>query len=111
MTRIARARGARSVLLAVCALPPQVEEMRSVAAAAQVPIVDAYGLFADRFEDLKAHRVYPDEVRYYENIYGLDAMREKWRLYVTTDGCHPNRAGMSLIADALADAVGGTSAR
>jgi lysophospholipase L1-like esterase len=26
-------------------------------------------------------------------------------MYVTTDGCHPNRAGHSLIADALDKAV------
>ncbi len=32
-------------------------------------------------------------------------MEDSWRYYVTTDGCHPNRVGQSLIADALADAV------
>jgi lysophospholipase L1-like esterase len=49
--------------------------------------------------------VYEDEVRHYENLYGLAAMEENWRLYFSTDGCHPNRAGMSLVADALAETV------
>jgi len=26
-------------------------------------------------------------------------------MYVTTDGCHPNRAGTNLVADALVPAV------
>lgn len=50
--------------------------------------------------------MYEDEFRHYENIYGLDAMEENWRLYFSTDGCHPNRAGMSLIADRLAGTIG-----
>jgi lysophospholipase L1-like esterase len=48
-------------------------------------------------------------VRYYENLYGLAAMEAKWQLYITSDGCHPNRAGMSVIADGLAEAIGGAS--
>ena len=106
MTRIARARGGRSVFLAVCAQPPMVQQMRDVADATQAPMVDAFTLFVQHVEDLKAHRQYADEVRYYEDIYGQEAMEKQWRLYVTTDGCHPNRAGMSLIADALAEAIG-----
>ena len=106
MVRIARAQGARPVLLAVCSPESIVSQMQDVAAAARVPVVRALDRLLGRLEDLKAHRLYPDEVRYYENIYGVDAMQKKWQLYVTTDGCHPNRAGMSLIADALTDVIG-----
>ena len=39
------------------------------------------------------------------SIYGDAALaRDQW-LHVTSDGCHPNRTGTNLIADALADAV------
>ncbi len=106
MARIARAHGGRSVFLAVCAQPPMVQQMRDVAEAIQAPMVDAFTLFVQHVDDLKAHRQYADEVRHYENIYGRETMEKQWRLYVTTDGCHPNRAGMSLIADALAEAIG-----
>lgn len=107
MITIARDQGARPVLLAVCAMETKVNQMRDVAVAAQVPMVDALEIFVDRFHDLKARQVYGDEVRHYENIYGLDAMEENWRLYFSTDGCHPNLAGMNLIADGLAAALVG----
>jgi lysophospholipase L1-like esterase len=32
-------------------------------------------------------------------------MRQNLRFNVTTDGCHPNRVGHNLVADALAEAV------
>ena len=100
-----RARGAVSILLAVCAPEEYVQGMREVARSEDIVLVDALGLFAARLKDLQAHRLYADEVRYYEQLYGVDAMAANWRFYVTTDGCHPGRAGHSLIADALADAV------
>ncbi len=105
MISIARAQGARPILLAVCAMEAKVDQMRDVAVTAQIPMVDALTIFLERFDDLKAHRLYPEDIKHYENIYGLDAMEERWQLYVSTDGCHPNRAGMRLIADALAKAL------
>ena len=101
----ARAAGARPVLLAVCAVEEKVALMRNVVRATDVPLVDAFQIFGDNLNNLRAHRVYPDEVRFAEQLYGMDAMAKNWRLYVTSDGCHPNRAGHSLIADALADAI------
>jgi lysophospholipase L1-like esterase len=105
MVRLARQGNASSVLMSVCAPQSQVDLMRGVAARARVPIVNVLDLLIARFEDLKAHRLYADEVRHYEGLYGVDAMKANWRLYITTDGCHPNRAGMSVIADALAEAI------
>jgi lysophospholipase L1-like esterase len=95
--------------MSVCSAQDQVDAMRRVADANRVPMVDARARLMARFDDLKAHRLYPDEVRYYENLYGLAAMETKWQLYITTDGCHPNRAGMSVIADGLAEAIGGAT--
>ena len=105
MVSIARDHGAPSVLLAVCAADNKVSQMRAVAAGAQLPMVDANAMFVERHDDLKAHRLYGADVRHYEDIYGLEAMEENWRLYFSTDGCHPNRAGMRLIVDALAEAL------
>ena len=79
--------------------------MRYVAETEHVPIVDALELFGDHLEDLRSHRLYADEVRFYESLYGLEAMTKQPHLYVTTDGCHPGRAGHSLIADALHEAI------
>lgn len=107
MIRLARQRKAKPVLMAVCAPPSQVDLMRGAAEQAQVPMVDALGHLFDRFDDLKAHRLYPEEIEYYERLYGRDTMEVRWQLYITSDGCHPNRAGMSLIADALAEAIAG----
>ena len=100
-----RSIGAASVLLSVCAPPRWSRAMREVAEEAGVPLVDALALFRTHLDDLREHRLYADEVRYAESIYGLPDMQANWRLYVTTDGCHPGRAGQSLIADALAASI------
>jgi len=100
-----RSIGAASVLLSVCAPPRWSRAMRAVADEAGVPLVDALALFRTHLDDLREHRLYADEVRYAESIYGLPDMQANWRLYVTTDGCHPGRAGQSLIADALAASI------
>jgi lysophospholipase L1-like esterase len=105
MIRAARQRKAEPILMAVCTPQPLVDTMRRVAERTRVPMVSSLDRLLARFDDLKAHRLYADEVRFSENVYGLDAMNERWQLYITTDGCHPNRAGMSVIADALAEAI------
>ncbi len=102
---LARQQGAESVFLSVCAPDEHREVMHELSASRQIPMVDAVELFRDRVDELRDHRLYPDEVAHYERLYGLDAMRENWRYYVTTDGCHPNRAGHSLIADRMVEAV------
>ena len=99
-----RALGAETVLLSLCAPPEWARAMREVADAADVPLVDALELFRARLDDLRAHRIYAEEVRFAEAVYGRAEMDANWRLYVTSDGCHPGRAGHSLIADALPDA-------
>jgi lysophospholipase L1-like esterase len=105
MVRIARQRGAKAMFLSVCSAEPTVQRMRDVARAYDVPMVEALPLLLGRRDDLMAHRLYPDEVKYYEDRYGREVMRRTDYLYISTDGCHPNRAGMSLLADALAEAI------
>jgi len=100
-----RRRGVETILLAICTPPEYVGYMRDVARVENVPLVDALEIFRARLDDLKTHRIYADEVRFYEELYGIDAMNNNWRYYVTTDGCHPGRAGHSLVADALEQAV------
>ena len=101
----ARAYDAETVLLAVCAPAEYVRGMRYVSETDGVPLVDARKIFGANMDDLRAHRLYANEVRYYAALYGEYAMAEDWRLFVTTDGCHPGRAGHSLIADALQQAI------
>jgi lysophospholipase L1-like esterase len=79
--------------------------MKRVADRRDVPMVDALELFLTHLDALRAGALYPEDVAYYERLYGADAMAANWRYYVTTDGCHPNRAGHGLIADALVPAV------
>jgi lysophospholipase L1-like esterase len=81
--------------------------MRYVAETEDVTLVDAFNLFKDHLEDLRSHRLYADEVRFYEKLYGVEAMRKRTDLYATTDGCHPNRAGHSLIVAALHTVLAG----
>ncbi len=101
----ARELSARSVLLGVCAPPAYVRGMHYAAEVEGVPLVDACDLFRSSVDGLRAHRVYVDEVLFYEELYGLDTLSKRPELYVTTDGCHPGRAGHSLIADALYNAL------
>ena len=101
----ARASGAGAVLLSVCAPQEYTNAMREVARSEGVPMVDALELFRANLDDLRSHRLYPHEVGFYEDLYGQEAMEANWRYYVTTDGCHPGRAGHSLIADALAETI------
>lgn len=103
----ARAIGAETVILGVC-IPAAayLRGMQYVADTELVPLIDGGALFRDKVDDLRAHRLYADEVSFYEALYGRSEMEANWRLYVTTDGCHPGRAGHSLLADALQDAVG-----
>ena len=101
----ARAYDAETVLLAVCAPDEYVSAMRYVAETEGVPLVNAGEIFRANIDDLLAHRLYANEVRYYEALYGEHAMAMEWRLFVTTDGYHPGRAGHSLIADALQQAI------
>ena len=101
----ARQHGTDTALLAVCAPPDYVRAMRHVAGVESVPMVDGLEVFQANLDDLRAHRIYPAEIRFYEALYGMEAMEQNWRNYVTTDGCHPGRAGHSLLADALHDGL------
>ena len=101
----AREHGIDSALLAVCTLPAYVRGMRYIADTEQLPLVDAESLFRENLDALRSKRLYPTEVAFYENLYGPDALSARPMLYVTTDGCHPGRAGHSLIADALHEAL------
>lgn len=97
----ARELGARPVLLGICTPADYLRGMDYVAETEGVPLIDAGTLFRSRMDDLRAHRLYPDEVRFYEALYGLEEMAKRTEFYVTTDGCHPSRVGNNLIADAL----------
>ena len=101
----ARELGARSVLVGICTPASYLRDMAYVAESEDVPLVDAGQLFRSNMDDLRAHRLYPDEVRFYETLYGVEEMARRNRFYVTTDGCHPGRVGHNLIADALYDAL------
>ena len=100
--------GARTVFMSVCAPEEYVAAMRDTARALDVPFVDVGKIFLDNLEAVRAGRLYPAEAQFYQNLYGPAAMEDFWRYWLTTDGCHPNRVGHSLIADALADAVRST---
>ncbi len=106
MIATGRERGIESLLLAMCTEDERyLERMRELADRMRIPLIDARALFVDALDDLRAGRLYPDEVRFHRDRYGEEAMANNWRLFVTTDACHPNRAGNSLIADALTEAI------
>ena len=97
--------GAQPVLVGVCIPPAYLRGMQYVADTERVPLVDALELFRSKMDDLRAHRLYADEVRFYEELYGVEEMAKRPEFHVTTDGCHPGRAGHNLIADALHDVL------
>jgi lysophospholipase L1-like esterase len=101
--------GARTVVfLSVCTPDDYVAVMRDTAAQMHVPFVDAGQIFREKVGQVRAGQLYPAEMAHYRDLYGTEAMDRFWLFYVTTDGCHPNRVGQSLIADALAGAVTAT---
>jgi lysophospholipase L1-like esterase len=102
----ARAKGVAVVFLAVCSPDSYVGIMKEIGEAENVPFVDARRLFQESLPRLKDGTLYPEEIAYHKAIYGEEAMAKTWWLYVSTDGCHPNRAGTAIIADALGGAVG-----
>lgn len=108
---MARGVGAKTVFMSVCTPDEYVAQMHQTAQKLGVPIVDAGEIFRAKIDDIIAGKIYPAELAFYRNLYGDEAMKENWRLYITTDGCHPNRLGQSLIADALAEAVQGVLGR
>lgn len=103
--------GARTVFLSVCTPEDYVDAMRQTAEKLGVPFVDVGRIFLAKIDEVKAGRVYPEETEFYRSLYGTPAMEEFWRYYLTTDGCHPNRVGQNLVADAVADAVRSTFGR
>lgn len=105
MAGLARQGGAEVVFLSVCAPDDYRQTMIELGRQRAIPVVDAGALFRDLADDLRDGRLYPDDVAYYRHLYGEEALQENWRYYVTTDGCHPNRAGHRIIADALVGAV------
>jgi lysophospholipase L1-like esterase len=103
--------GAQTIFMSVCAPDEYVGAMRQTAEVLRVPFVDVGRIFLDRIDDVRAGRLYPAEAQFYKDLYGPAAMEAFWRYWLTTDGCHPNRVGQSLVADALADAVRSTFGR
>ena len=101
----ARRRGVAVVLIGVCSPDTYLNGMAEVAQSENVPFVDVKQLFQDHIAALKEGRLYKEEIDYYRNIYGDEEMAGNSWMYVTTDGCHPNRAGTNLVADALVPAV------
>lgn len=106
--RDATARGAKTIFLSVCTPSEYVDAMRQTARSLNVPFVDVGQIFYDKIDAVVAGQVYPTEAQFYKDLYGKAALDGFWRYWVTTDGCHPNRVGQSLVADALADAVRST---
>jgi len=105
MIETARGRGATAVLLSLCAPDDYTEAMRVLADSAGLPFVDGKRLFNDSVEGIKSGSVYPQETAYERSVFGEKALAENRWLYVTSDGCHPNRVGANIVADALAAAV------
>jgi lysophospholipase L1-like esterase len=105
MIEEARAKGAAVVLMGVCSPETYVSAMREIASQENVPFVDARRLFLERLSALKEGILYSKELASYKKIYGENAFLKNWWLYVTTDGCHPNRVGTEILAGALADAI------
>jgi len=106
----ARKRNTATILLAICAPPDYTEAMNQTAEMERVPFIDSKRLFVDNYEGIKAGRIYPKELEYVRSIFGDENMTRNTWLYVTRDGCHPNRIGTNLISDALADVVDKTIA-
>ena len=101
----ARQSGAAVVLLSLCSYNEYAGAMSEVADSERLPLVDAREIFLEDLEDIKTGAAYPREAAYQRSLYGDEALAGNPWLYVTSDGCHPNRVGTSLIADALAGAV------
>ena len=73
-TRGARVRRRDPCCLRCVRRPITCAGMRYVSETEGVPLVDARKIFGANIDDLRAHRLYANEVRYYEALYGEHAM-------------------------------------
>jgi lysophospholipase L1-like esterase len=105
MITAAERAGARAALVSICASEEHRTAMAAVAERRGVPMIDAGRLFLDNVEAIKAGRLHADALKRYEERYGRAEMERNWRLFLTSDGCHPHEVGHRLIADALVEAI------
>ncbi|HJO05417.1 MAG TPA: GDSL-type esterase/lipase family protein [Acidobacteriota bacterium] len=102
MIQTARQAGARPLLLSVCTRNKvYVANINNVPKWTNTPIVNARELFIDSLDALADGDLHPEKVRHYRSMYGRRALRTQRLWYVTSDGCHPNWVGHTLIADEM----------
>lgn len=102
MIEDARNRGVEVILMSVCNCGEYTNIMQEVALSENTPFIDTLQIFRESMTSLREGRLYPAEMAYIKRIYGETNPDGYVWLYVTSDGCHPNRIGTNIIADALA---------
>ena len=102
IVQTARQAGVRTLLLSVCTRNKvYVANINNVSKWTNTPIVNAGTLFRESLDALADGTLHREKVKHYRSIYGRRALRSRRQWYVTSDGCHPNWVGHTLIADEM----------
>lgn len=93
------------VILNLCTPPRYSRAAQNLARERRLLYLDGQQLMLNRIEDLKSGTLYADLVAEMRQSYPHELDREP-RFFVTSDSCHPNRAGHRIVADRLREIVG-----
>ncbi|RMG40597.1 MAG: hypothetical protein D6719_10490 [Candidatus Dadabacteria bacterium] len=96
-----RGMGAKKVLLlSLCSPGNYAAAMKEVAQEKGALYLNGQKILRNAIRPLKAHKIYPEYVRRMEDAFGA-LLKTNSLLYVTTDGCHPNRVANRILAEEL----------
>ena len=106
MADTAKTLGAKqTMILELCTPSRYVKEAMKAATASHSEFLNGQELLINAIEDLKAHRLYPEDVVAYEARF-MDSLRSNDRFYVTSDMCHANTIGHRLLAEKITERLG-----
>ena len=97
----ARERNCRPVFLGLCCPMVYLAPMTAMGRRIGVETMDGMHILLRSIPEIKSGKRYPHLYQYYRDLYGADVLDSRRILTVTSDSCHPNRLGHSVLADAL----------
>ena len=97
----ARERNCRAVFLGLCCPMDYLAPMTAMGNRLGVDTMDGMHILLRSIPEIKSGKRYPSLYQYYRDLYGDEVLDSRRIMTVTSDSCHPNRLGHSVLADAL----------
>jgi len=100
-----RRKGIETVIMPLCCPLDYLAVQSALAQRENVRVIDGTFVLRDTIQAVQQGQREPALARHYEELYGMDLLRSRRLLYVTSDTCHPNILGHRILADALFDRI------